>query len=109
MNTDYQLWEIADLSSDSPQLSISKTDCCSTKINLRYKCYYNQRLLLAGIRKLIKCDSRVYYQGGRFYVALNCSHYNRIMIKLFDKFAQSCAIFLSFAQLIFPSFFVQFD
>ncbi|KRY94804.1 hypothetical protein T11_1489 [Trichinella zimbabwensis] len=35
-------------------------------MKLRYKRYYNQRLLLA---------------AGRFYVALNCSHYNRIMIK----------------------------
>ncbi|KRY97866.1 hypothetical protein T11_16017, partial [Trichinella zimbabwensis] len=33
------------------------------------------------LQKLIKCNSSVYYEDGRLYVALNCSHYNRIMIK----------------------------
>ncbi|KRY96982.1 hypothetical protein T11_12145 [Trichinella zimbabwensis] len=25
----------------------------------------------------------LHYQDGRFYIALNCSHYNRIMIKVY--------------------------
>ncbi|KRZ15041.1 hypothetical protein T11_13528 [Trichinella zimbabwensis] len=39
------------------------SECCSTKMKLRYKCYYNQRLLLAGIRGtfLVKVNKTQFY------------------------------------------------
>ncbi|KRZ00165.1 hypothetical protein T11_18461 [Trichinella zimbabwensis] len=100
MHTNYQLREIADLL----RYSAKFPEYCSTKTKLR-----------------------VYYQYGKFYIALNCSHYNRIMIKrlrhyldkgaftqratseVFDKVAQSCAIIFCFAQLTFPSSSSHFD
>ncbi|KRZ68962.1 hypothetical protein T10_1489 [Trichinella papuae] len=57
MNPDYQLREMADLLRYSTQLSICKS-----------LLYYKKK-------------TQVYYQDDRFHIALNSSHYNRIIIK----------------------------
>ncbi|KRZ00880.1 hypothetical protein T11_5417 [Trichinella zimbabwensis] len=70
MNADYQLWEMADLLRYSTQLSICKS-----------LLYYKNKTQVQMLLQSVTIASGLYYQVGRFHISLNCSHYNRIMIK----------------------------